>query len=171
MADELKRIYSNPFYDAIKEYLDTYAKDNPQFKEKYENPKKSIEKCCEFIVSKVQKMNVKGLDDSEVYYLARHYFEEENLDFKEGISCNVVVNKTIKLTPEEIEKAKQDALEKIKADEIARIQQEKEAAQKAEEKRIKKEQEKATKKLELEKQREQETGQMSIFDDLFGEAA
>ncbi|EOZ2853500.1 PcfK-like family protein [Listeria monocytogenes] len=171
MAEELKRIYSNPFYDAIKEYLDTYAKSNPQFAEKYSNPKKSIEKCCEFIVSEVQKMNVKGLDDGEVYYLARHYYEEENLDFKEGISCKVVVNKAVELTPEEIEKAKQDALEEIKAEEMDRIQKEKEAAQKAEEKRIKKEQEKAAKKLELEKKKEQETGQMSMFDDLFGEVA
>ena len=60
------------------------------------------------------------------------------------------------------------AIEQVQAEEVAKIKKEQDAVKKAEEKKLKKEQEKAAKKLEAKKKKEKESGQMSMFDDLFG---
>ena len=73
---------SENFIKTIKEYLDNFASKNKLFKEKYSNPNKNINECCGYIVEEVRKMNVEGLTDEEVYYLARHYYEEEDLKGK-----------------------------------------------------------------------------------------
>lgn len=156
------------FEEVIKKYLDELAANDELFAKKYNNPKKSINDCCSFIVSEVKKMNVQGLSDGEVFYLARHYYEEDNLNFDKNISCTVVVNEQVKLTEKEIADARKKAIEQVQAEEVAKIKKEQEAAKKAEEKKLKKEQEKAAKKLEAKKKKEKESGQMSMFDDLFG---
>lgn len=97
------------FQDIIKAYLDRFAQDDEMFAEKYRNPNKSIEECCNFIASTVQKMNVCGLDDAEVFGLAVHYYDEE--DIKAGnINYKVVCNQEIELTEEEKAEAKAEAL-------------------------------------------------------------
>lgn len=72
------------FETAIKNYLEKLAADDPFFKDKYDNPKKSIEECCKYIKSEVQKAftqktGVCAVSDDEVYGLAVHYFDEEDL--------------------------------------------------------------------------------------------
>lgn len=81
---------SSGFEKAIKKYLDEYAANNESFKAKYENVNKNITECCNYICSEVQKKNVIGLTDDEVYYMARHYYEEENIEVKTNSSCKVV---------------------------------------------------------------------------------
>lgn len=81
---------SSGFEEAIKKYLDEYASNDERFKAKYENPNKNITECCNYICSEVQKKNVIGLTDAEVYYMARHYYEEENIEVKSTSSCKVV---------------------------------------------------------------------------------
>lgn len=77
-----------PFETAIKNYLDKLAADDPFFQEKMENPKKSISECCKYIMSEVKKAfnsnnGVCAVSDSEVYGLAAHYYDEENLVVEE----------------------------------------------------------------------------------------
>ena len=147
-----KRVVSKAFEDTIKEYLDNYANGDSTFANKYYNPKKSITECSNFIVSEVQKMNVKGLADDEVYYLARHYYEEDNLTFTET-SATVVVNHTIELTEEEKQQAREKAIKDFENAELEKLkkQAEKEKAkEKAKEEKIKKEKE--------------ESKQLSLFD-------
>ena len=83
-------VAAEKFEEAIKKYLDEYASDNERFKVKYENPNKNITECCNYICSEVQKKNVIALTDAEVYYMARHYYEEENIEVKTNSSCKVV---------------------------------------------------------------------------------
>ena len=56
-----KEVVSKSFRDAIKNYLDQFAKENNLFAEKYKNQKKSIGECCNYIIQEVQKMQVHGL--------------------------------------------------------------------------------------------------------------
>ena len=101
---------SKAFMDIIKAYLDEFAKTDEVFAEKYQNrTDKSIEDCCSFIASQVQKMGVCGLDDNEVFGLAIHYFDEDNLHF-DKIQYDVVCNHAIELTEEEKTEAKAEAL-------------------------------------------------------------
>ena len=101
------------FERLIKAYLDRFAEKDKIFADKYQNSKnKSIEDCCNFIASQVQKMNVVGLSDMEVYSLAVHYYEEENIDFNK-VSFSVVSNQELELTEEEKEEERAKARQKF----------------------------------------------------------
>lgn len=155
---------SKTFIDVIKNYLDDFAKNNPAFEEKYKNEKKTVEECCSFIVSEVKKMGVNGLDDGEVYYLARHYYEEEKIKIDNKEKCDVVVNHHIELTEEEKNKAREAALNEYK-NQIIKSEQEKA------EKEAKKQQkllEKQKVKEEAKKQSSNPYEQMDLFGELGG---
>lgn len=127
--------------EVIKAFLDDLAARDEGFALSYENPKKSIEECVNYIIGEVQKSGKQGFDDSEIYGMAVHYYDEEDLgSIKSAGSGTVVVNHAIELTPDEVEAAKQKAVEQIAAEQVRKIKEkerrEKEAAkQKAEEAR------------------------------------
>lgn len=106
---------SSCFEEAIKKYLDEYASNDERFKVKYGNPNKNITECCNYICSEVQKKNVIGLTDAEVYYMARHYYEEENIEVKSTSSCKVVY------TSDRIEKTQSKKKEKKITKEVEQI--------------------------------------------------
>lgn len=143
---------SEYFKKVIKDYLDDFSKQNEAFAIKYANDKKNIEECCNFIVGEVKKMNVNGLADDEVYQLARHYYDEDNLEIK-ATSANVVINHTIELTEEEKKKAHEKALADYQESELKKLK----VAQDKAEKKEKAKQEKAQKQAK-------ESNQMSLFD-------
>ncbi len=65
------------FTEAIKKYLDNFAKKDLSFAKKYDSNK--IEDCCTYIVSKARKeakKNCAVLTDAKVYSLAVHFFDE-----------------------------------------------------------------------------------------------
>ncbi len=53
-----------------------------------------------------------GFDDDEIYGMAVHYYDEDNLDAGKKINCKVVVNHVVELT----EKEKQDLKDKARND-------------------------------------------------------
>lgn len=158
-----KKEVSDAFTKTIKQYLDDFASENPSFAEKYKNEKKSITKCCGFICDEVRKMNVKGLTDDEVFYLARHYYEEENVEGTEYKPSQVVVNHQVVLTEEEKKAAHDKALkdyenaerEKLETAAKKKVEKEKKAIERAKQK------EEAQKAKRLE---ENKNIQVSLFD-------
>ncbi|WP_333615780.1 PcfK-like family protein, partial [Bacteroides pyogenes] len=62
-----------------------------------------------------------GLSDEEVYSLAVHYYDEDNLKVGKPINCKVVVNHTIELTEEEKVEARQNAIKQYQREELAKI--------------------------------------------------
>ncbi len=162
-------VVSQKFCETIKDYLDNFAKENQFFAEKYSNPKKNINECCNFIVSEVRKMvrkmNVQGLADDEVYYLARHYYEEEDLKVDSVSGLKVVVNHQIELTEDEKKAAHEKALKDYEVAERQRIEKEAKAKAEKEAKAIERARIKAQQKAEKEKA---ESKQLSLFD-LLGE--
>ena len=142
--------------------------EDSAFKERYSNPSKNIEECCNYIIGQVQKSKRQGFTDEEVYKMARDYYVDD-IEKVEKISATVVVNHAVELTEEEKEKAHKEALEEFKAQEQAKFEEEsrkqKEAEEKAKQKemeKIKKAEEKKAKKLEQEK--EKMAKQVSLFD-------
>ena len=84
----------NPFQKFIKAYLDKKAANDEVFAKAYKKPKKSIERCCAFIITEMAKkaFEVKGqgrmaiccgmdadLDKSDVINFAIHYWDEDDL--------------------------------------------------------------------------------------------
>lgn len=111
------------FKEAIKAYLDKRAAEDPQFATSYAKPKKSIDECCRFIIGEARKKAEGGqavLPDSEVYGLAVHYYDEDNIKVTESaggatVSRSAAVSKEsakIELTAEEKEQARKMAMER-----------------------------------------------------------
>lgn len=109
-----------PFENAIKEYLDARAKEDVKFAEKYSNGKKSIEECCRFILGEMKKKAAGGMygaTDAEVFGLAVHYYDEENVKVEKNVSAEVVINR--EMTEEEklqLERSKDTEKKRIEED-------------------------------------------------------
>ena len=84
----------NPFQKFIKAHLDKRAANDEIFAKNYAKPKKSIERCCAYIITEMAKkaFNVQGqgrmaiccgmdadLDKSDVINFAIHYWDEDDL--------------------------------------------------------------------------------------------
>ena len=65
---------------------------------------KNIDECCNFIMQQVQKSGCNGFADEEIYGMAVHYYDEDDIKDIEPVRCTVVVNHTVELTEEEIKK-------------------------------------------------------------------
>lgn len=100
------------FKETIKSFLDLQSITNELFAEKYSNPNKNIDDCVTHILNQVQKSGMNGFADQEIYSMAIHYYEEENIEVGKSISCQVVVNHVVELTEEEKAKIKEDAIKK-----------------------------------------------------------
>ena len=146
---------SQAFKDTIKAHLDKFADVDFAFAMKYDgNEKKSIDECCEYILGQVAHSGQNGFTDEEIYGMAIHYYDEDDLgDWPKATNSNVIVNHHVELTPEEVEEAKEAAKNRITQEEVNRI--------KAEEKKA---QETAKKKAEEAKAKAAAEGLLSLFD-------
>jgi len=97
------------FKHTIQEYLDVRAKTDELFAKAYAKPNKSIDECITYILNEVQRSGCNGFDDDEIYGMAVHYYDEDNLDAGKKINCKVVVNHVVELT----EKEKQEQYERL----------------------------------------------------------
>ena len=101
------------FKKVIKDYLEFRAEQDALFAKSYSNEKKNIDDCITYILNYVQKSGCNGFDDDEIFGLAVHYYDEDDIDVGKPINCKVVVNHAVELTPEEIAQAKEEAKKKI----------------------------------------------------------
>lgn len=65
--------------DRIRQYLDDRANTDPLFAEAYHKPGKSIEGCMGFICNQVRQSRKTMLTDDEVFGMAVHYYDEDNI--------------------------------------------------------------------------------------------
>ena len=92
---------TDQFTRTIAEYLNQRAMKDPLFAPNLMKPNKNIEECITYILNEVQKSGCNGFEDDEIYSMAVHYYDEDDLEVGNAIPCNVVVNHTIVLTDEE----------------------------------------------------------------------
>ena len=109
------------FTETIKTYLDRRALADPLFAVKYSNPAKSLTDCVTYILNTVRKSGCNGFEDCEIYGMAVHYWEENEIEVGNPINCQVVVNHTVELTAEEKEQARQDAINRLRDEEMAKM--------------------------------------------------
>ena len=68
------------FKQAIKRHLDKMAAEDEQFAERYAQKGKSLDKCCNYILHQARKRgNAVAMSDKEVYGLAVHYYDEQDI--------------------------------------------------------------------------------------------
>ena len=98
------------FKDVIQNYLETRASYDELFAENFRKESKNIDECITYILTEVQRMECAGLSDDEVYSLAVHYYDEDNINVGKPIDCNVTVNHHVALTEAEKAEARQNAI-------------------------------------------------------------
>lgn len=98
------------FKKTIETYLTERAKTDSLFAVSFAKPNKNINECINYIFSEVQKSGCNGFADDEIYGMAVHYYDEDNLgEIKATSNARVVVNHSVELTEEEKAKAREEA--------------------------------------------------------------
>lgn len=110
------------FTRAIAEYLNNRAATDPLFAPNLMKPNKNIEECIAYIVSEVQKSGCNGFNDDEIYSMAVHYYDEDDIKMDNSIAYQVAVNHVVELTEEEKALARQEAIRQYQREELAKIQ-------------------------------------------------
>lgn len=151
---------SDTFKTTIKAYLDKRAAEDELFAKTYAKENKNLDECCNYILQQVQKSGCQGFADEEIYGMAVHYYDEDDIKNVKPVSAGkIVVNHVVELS--EAEKA--EAKEKAKADyEKGQLAKIKEEERKREEKERKAKEERIRKQKEAEER--QKSLQLSLFD-------
>ena len=114
---------TNHFKNTIQSYLEDRAKSDELFAASYAKPNKNIDECCNFILGEVQKSGCNGFSDDEIFGMAVHYYDEDDIKNVKPVNARVVVNHFVELTEEDKRKAKEDALKEYEAKEIKKIEE------------------------------------------------
>lgn len=123
---------TNHFRECMRNYLNNRAKNDALFMQKCRNPKKSLDECIQFIFSEVQKSGCNGFADEEIYSMAVHYFDEEDITIDKIGNCHVVVNHTVELTDEEKAEAKERAMKQAQQEAYKKLMEKKQSTKKVE---------------------------------------
>ena len=110
------------FTRTIAGYLNQRAMADPLFAPNLMKPNKNIEDCITYILNEVQRSGCNGFDDDEIYSMAVHYYDEDNIEVGKTVSCRVAVNHAVELTEEEKAQARQEAVKQYQREELAKIQ-------------------------------------------------
>ena len=110
------------FTRTIAEYLNQRAMTDPLFAPNLLKPNKNIEECITYILNEVQKSGCNGFDDDEIFSMAVHYYDEDDIEVGKAVSCRVAVNHIVELTEEEKAEARQEAIKQYQREELAKIQ-------------------------------------------------
>ncbi len=143
------------FKKVISDHLAGVAAADPLFAEKMVNPKKDIDDCITYILNQVKASGCNGFADNEIFGMAIHYYDEDDVKPGARISCDVVVNHKPELTEEEKLEAKEKAkkqFEETQLKELQRAKERKETREKKKQEKLKAEEaEKKAKRIEAEK--------------------
>ena len=111
------------FTRTIAEYLNLRAATDPLFAPNLAKPHKNIEDCITYILKQVQQSACNGFEDEEIYSMAVHYYDEDDLEVGSRVACHVVVNHTLVLSEEEKAEARKQAILQYQAQELRRLQE------------------------------------------------
>lgn len=111
---------SESFKTTISNHLNERAAQDPLFAVTLAKPNKNIEDCITYIFKQVQASGCNGFADSEIYGMAVHYYDEDDIKVGAKINATVVVNHKVELTADEKEKARQAAFDKVAQEAIAK---------------------------------------------------
>jgi len=107
------------FKQTIKAYLDNRATEDELFAKSYAKKGKNLDECVNFVLQQVKASGCDGFADEEVFSMAVHYYDEDNIKDVKPMNCRVVVNHKVELTEEEKKEAHEEALKKLQAEQYA----------------------------------------------------
>ena len=116
----------------ITEYLNQRAATDPLFAPNLMKPNKNIEDCVTYILNEVKKSGCNGFDDDEIYSMAVHYFDTDNINIGKPLNCHIAVNHVVQLTEEEKAEARRCAIEQYQHAQLAKLHNHSERTKKVE---------------------------------------
>lgn len=146
----------------IKSFLEEKAKTDPRLAERLKIESKTMEECCNYILQEVHKKATgqwTACTDEEVFGMAVHYWDEDNIKVEKQTGCKVVTNR--KLTNEEMKEA--EALGKQKKGQRAQKIKEQQETDKARDEEAKKKKKAEEDKVKRKKQEEESS--LFLFSD------
>lgn len=124
------------FKATIAEYLNQRAATYPLFAPNLAKEGKNIDDCITYILNQVKESGCNGFSDEEIYSMAVHYYDEDNIEIGKPIDCQVAVNHVVELSDEEKEEARQEAIKEFQSEQLKKLReaQRKMSSKKTEEK-------------------------------------
>lgn len=101
------------FKDVIQDYLAKRAENDVLFAARFLKPNKNIDDCITYILNTVQKSGCAGFEDDEIYSMAVHYYDEDDIQIGTPVQCSVVINHEVELTHDEQKEARQSAIKQL----------------------------------------------------------
>jgi hypothetical protein len=163
-------IGSDIFTERIQEFIDKQVAEDAAFAEKVRSTKRTVKDCATWMIEQLaqdfQKTGKMGYDDSEIYGLALHFFDEPNLKAKGNLNFQGLIMSNRPATrpykPKELsdeEKARLDvaAREQYKNEQLRKMRE-------AEQKQREKEEKRIARAKERQQQQAQQYVQPSLFD-------
>lgn len=112
------------FKMAIQSYLEKKAKEDSLFAVTYAKENKNIDECCDYIIGEAKKQgNAVAMTDDEVFGIAIHYYDEDNIKVNKlpnSVRASVSSPK-VKLTEEDKKKAREEAIKRFTEEQYASI--------------------------------------------------
>ena len=103
-------------------FLNQRAMTDHLFAPNLQKPHKNIEECIPYILSEVQRSGYNGFADEEIYSMAVHYYDEDDIEVDKVAGCNVVVNHVVELSEEEKKQARQEVIKQYQHEELVKLQ-------------------------------------------------
>jgi hypothetical protein len=111
------------FKRTIQNYLEQRASNDELFAVTYRKPQKNMDDCITYIFNTVQKSGCNGFTDDEIFGMAVHYWDEDNIEIGKNFDCRIVVNHTVELTAEEKEDARKKAMQRAEDEAYRQMKQ------------------------------------------------
>lgn len=86
---------SEQFKTAIQNYLNQTAASDKLFAKTLKKENKNIDDCITYILHRVKESGKNGFADEEIYQIAAHYYDEDDIMVGKPISAKVVVSGAI----------------------------------------------------------------------------
>jgi len=104
---------SDEFKNTIKEHLDQRAQTDGLFAVSYAKENKNLDDCITYILNTVKSSGRNGFTDPEIFGMAVHYYDEDDVKVgKLPSNMKMVVNHHVQLSEEEKQKAHEAALKR-----------------------------------------------------------
>jgi hypothetical protein len=101
------------FKAVIQNYLQKRSDKDGLFADTLKKENKSIDECINYILKTVQESGCNGFADEEIYNMAVHYYDEDDIKNIKPTSAKVIVNHSIEITEEEKAEARKKALDLV----------------------------------------------------------
>lgn len=80
------------FKNIINNYLKSLALKDALFSKTLSKPNKNIEDCITYILNKVKESGCNAFSDEEVFSMAVHYYDEDELNVGNIVKANIIIN-------------------------------------------------------------------------------